>query len=106
MGLGGWLTNFKRYTVVPSDKRFVLTVGDEEHFESYITREDIAYITSLGVDHIRLAFDQFVMEPTIGTYRQAIFEDENVVYTFHFYDPIEFTHQRGVLQELDAPYCV
>jgi hypothetical protein len=27
-----------------------------------------------------------------------IFNDENVIYTFHVYDPSEFTHQRGVLQ--------
>ena len=26
-----------------------------------------------------------------------IFDDENVIYTFHVYDPSEFTHQRGVL---------
>ncbi len=26
-----------------------------------------------------------------------VFDDENVIYTFHVYDPSEFTHQRGVL---------
>ena len=26
-----------------------------------------------------------------------LFDDENVIYTFHVYDPSEFTHQRGVL---------
>lgn len=223
IGVGGWLTNFKRYTVVPADKRLLLTIGDEEHFEKYITRDDIAYIASLGMDHIRLAFDQFVMEPTIGAYRERsfelldrcidwchevglnvnlnmhksygnycdvpeedtlltnplyqerfitmwlkledryadrpyvafellnemryepasawnailrrtvaalreknkdriiivggnrwncteslreleVFDDENVVYTFHFYDPIEFTHQRGVLQDRHVLY--
>lgn len=229
LGIGGWLTNYKRFTVIPPEKRLILTIGDEEHFEKYITREDIRYIASLGVDHIRLAFDQLVMEPQPGQYRQrsfelldrcidwchefglnvnlnmhkcygnycdlpqeitildepmyqehfirlwcmleeryadrdyvafellnemryepasawneilgrtiaalrqlnqnriiiaggnrwncaasldelAIFDDENVVYTFHFYDPLEFTHQRGVLQEThhlynrDMPY--
>ena len=27
-----------------------------------------------------------------------VFDDENVIYTFHTYAPFEFTHQRGVLQ--------
>lgn len=27
-----------------------------------------------------------------------IYEDENIIYTFHIYSPNEFTHQRGVLQ--------
>lgn len=27
-----------------------------------------------------------------------LFDDANVIYTFHFYSPFEFTHQRGVLQ--------
>jgi len=26
-----------------------------------------------------------------------VFDDDNVIYTFHVYDPSEFTHQRGVL---------
>jgi len=29
-------------------------------------------------------------------------DDPNVIYTFHFYEPFEFTHQQGVLQE---PTC-
>lgn len=33
-----------------------------EHFESYITEKDVAYISSLGMDHIRLGFDQIVLE--------------------------------------------
>ena len=27
-----------------------------------------------------------------------LYDDENVMYTFHMYQPFEFTHQRGVLQ--------
>ena len=33
---------------------------------------------------------------TVG--RIKLFDDPNIVYTFHFYEPYEFTHQRGVLQ--------
>ena len=30
--------------------------------------------------------------------RIKVFDDENIIYTFHFYQPFEFTHQQGVLQ--------
>ena len=42
MGIGGWLTNYKRFNVLPDDKRLEITVGDMEHFESYITEADVA----------------------------------------------------------------
>ena len=72
MGLGGWLTNYKRFNVIPRDKRMKITVGDMEHFESYITEKDIAYIASLGLDHIRLGFDQIVIEEAPHVYRKEI----------------------------------
>ena len=62
IGLGGWLTNYKRLALIPPDKRYVLSPGDLEHFESYITRDDVKRIASFGVDHIRLGFDQVVFE--------------------------------------------
>ena len=73
MGIGGWLTNYKRFNVLPQDKRLCLTVGDMEHFATYITEEDIKYIASLGMDHIRLGFDQIVFEEKPYTYREEIF---------------------------------
>ena len=73
MGIGGWLTNYKRFNVLPEDRRLCLTVGDMEHFESYITERDIAYIASLGMDHIRLGFDQIVFEREPYVYREEIF---------------------------------
>ncbi len=33
-----------------------------------------------------------------------VFDDENVIYTFHFYEPFEFTHQQGVLQTTTGLY--
>lgn len=74
MGIGGWLTNYKRFHCIPQDRRFDLTVGDFEHFESYITEKDVHYIASLGMDHIRLAFDQIVLEEAPYVYRKHIFE--------------------------------
>ena len=38
MGIGGWLTNYKRFNVLPEDKRLLLTEGDFEHFDRSFTR--------------------------------------------------------------------
>ena len=72
MGIGGWLTNYKRFNVLPQERRMQITVGDLEHFETYITEKDIAYIASLGMDHVRLGFDQIVVEESPYVYRKNI----------------------------------
>lgn len=72
MGIGGWLTNYKRFNVLPKEKRFDITIGDMEHFESYIQKKDIAYISTLGLDHVRLGFDQIVAEEKPYKYRKNI----------------------------------
>ena len=72
MGIGGWLTNYKRFNVIPVEKRFDITIGDMEHFATYITRRDVDYIASLGMDHIRMGFDQIVLEERPGVYREVI----------------------------------
>lgn len=72
MGIGGWLTNYKRFNVLPQDRRLCLTIGDMEHFATYITEKDIEYIASLGMDHIRLGFDQIVVEESPYVYREEI----------------------------------
>lgn len=72
MGIGGWLTNYKRFNCLREDRRLDLTVGDFEHFRTYITERDVAYIQSLGMDHIRLGFDQIVLEEPDGTVRPEI----------------------------------
>jgi hypothetical protein len=65
----------------------IITVGDMEHFESYISEKDVAYIASLGMDHIRLGFDQIVLEKAPYEYREEIF---NILHSFvdwcHKYD--------------------
>ncbi len=73
MGIGGWLTNYKRFNVLPKDRRLHITVGDMEHFATYITENDVKYIASLGMDHIRLGFDQIVVEERPYIYREEIF---------------------------------
>ena len=72
MGIGGWLTNYKRFNVLPNDRRMQITIGDLEHFRSYITENDVKYIASLGMDHIRLGFDQIVIEESPYIYRDEI----------------------------------
>ena len=74
MGIGGWLTNYKRFNVLPMDKRLELTVGDYEHFESYITEWDIINIKNMGLDHIRLGFDQIVLETEPYVYNERTFK--------------------------------
>lgn len=74
MGIGGWLTNYKRFNVLPQEKRLVITEGDMEHFREYITEGDIEYIASLGMDHVRLGFDQIVVEESPYVYREEIID--------------------------------
>ena len=74
MGVGGWLTNYKRFNVLPHDQRLKITTGDMEHFESYITEDDVKYIASLWMDHIRLGFDQIVLEESPYVYRERIID--------------------------------
>ena len=62
MGVGGWMTNYKRVRFLPQDKAFDITIGDKEHFDRYLTRWDIQNIRSFGMDHIRIPFDQCVIE--------------------------------------------
>lgn len=70
MGIGGWLTNYKRFNVLPQEKRLCLTRGDFAHFRTYITEGDVARIKKWGFDHVRLGFDQLVVEEAPGRYRE------------------------------------
>ena len=73
MGIGGWLTNYKRFNVLPMDKRLELTIGDYEHFDTYITEWDVVNIKNMGMDHIRLGFDQIVLETEPYVYNDHTF---------------------------------
>lgn len=74
MGIGGWLTNYKRFNVLPDKWRFPITIGDMEHFRSYITPWDIQNIAEMGMDHVRIGFDQIVTEAEPYAYRDEIFD--------------------------------
>ena len=73
MGMGGWLTNYKRFNILPKELRGI-TIGDLEHFRTYITEWDIENIKNMGFDHIRLGFDQIVLEESPYQYREEIFQ--------------------------------
>ena len=75
MGIGGWLTNYKRFNVLPEDRRLKLTPGDLEHFRTYITEWDIRNIAGMKMDHVRLGFDQLAVEDydNPGVYRDEVF---------------------------------
>ena len=73
MGIGGWLTNYKRFNILPQQWRMPITAGDMEHFETYITERDVESIAAMGFDHIRLGFDQIVAEESPYRYRESVF---------------------------------
>ncbi len=73
MGIGGWLTNYKRFHVLSADNMDLLTIGDIEHFNSYITEKDVINIAKMGFDHIRLGFDQVVLQRANGEFIEEHF---------------------------------
>lgn len=74
MGIGGWLTNYKRFQILPDEWRSQVTEGDLEHFETFITEWDLQNISAMGMDHVRMGFDQLVMEEAPYQYRDSIFQ--------------------------------
>lgn len=60
VNLGGWISQFAKY--------------DEEHFETYITKEDIEYIASLSFDHVRVPVDYNVLEDEEGNIKESGFK--------------------------------
>jgi hypothetical protein len=74
MGVGGWLTNYKRFNVLPNERRMQITQGDLEHFREFIKEWDVKNIAKMKVDHVRLGFDQIVVEDNDnpGVYREEI----------------------------------
>ena len=59
VNLGGWISQFKEYNL--------------NHFASFITEKDIAYISSLGFDHVRVPVDYNVLEDEEGNERAGGF---------------------------------
>ncbi|MBQ0071784.1 MAG: cellulase family glycosylhydrolase [Spirochaetales bacterium] len=59
VNLGGWVSQF--------------TVYDEKHFETFIQKDDIANIASLGFDHVRVPVDYNVLEDEEGNIKESGF---------------------------------
>lgn len=59
VNLGGWISQFAKY--------------DHEHFHNFIKKEDIAYIASLGFDHVRVPVDYNVLEDEDGNLLESGF---------------------------------
>lgn len=54
VNLGGWVSQFR--------------AAEKEHFDSFITEEDIQQIASWGMDHVRLPIDYMVIEDDSDPY--------------------------------------
>ena len=55
VNLGGWISQFAEY--------------NEEHFDTFIKEEDIAFIAGLGFDHVRVPVDYNVLEDEEGNFK-------------------------------------
>lgn len=56
VNLGGWLSQ--------------TADTSKAHYDNFITEEDIAYIASLGLDHVRVPVDYTLLEEEDGTPKQ------------------------------------
>ncbi|MCR5250219.1 MAG: glycoside hydrolase family 5 protein [Lachnospiraceae bacterium] len=56
VNLGGWISQFAKY--------------DKNHFDTFITKEDIKTIAGLGFDHVRVPVDYIVLEDEEGNDRE------------------------------------
>lgn len=56
VNLGGWLSQTNDFSTA--------------HFEQFITEQDIAYIASLNLDHVRIPIDYMLLEEEDGTKKQ------------------------------------
>ena len=72
VGIDGWLANYKRPEFVAEKMRGILTLGDYEHFESFVTRADVERIAKTGADHIRVAVDQTAIVDERGDMRKRV----------------------------------
>lgn len=60
VNLGGWISQFAKY--------------DLKHFDTFITKDDIDYIASLGFDHVRVPVDYNVLEDEEGNLKETGFK--------------------------------
>ena len=81
--LGGWISQFDEFS--------------EEHFDYFITYEDIENIASLGFDHVRVPVDYNVLEEDEGVYREEGFR--------HLEDCRKWCEKCGLNMIIDLHEC-
>ena len=79
VNLGGWLSQFDE--------------GTEEHFNTFITEEDIRRIAGLGLDHVRVPVDYTVIETEEGEPIEAGYR--------HIDDCVRWCRETGLHMILD-----
>ena len=79
INLGGWLSQCVART--------------KEHFDTFITEDDIKYIKSLGFDHLRLPVDYDILEEEDGTIKEDGYN--------HVRDTISWCRKYGLKLVLD-----
>jgi len=83
VNLGGWISQFDKY--------------DEEHFRTFITKDDIDYIASLGFDHVRIPVDYNVLEDEDGNIKETGFK--------YLSDCREWCEKAGLNMVIDLHEC-
>ena len=83
VNLGGWLSQFSQY--------------DHNHFRTFITRDDIAYIAGLGFDHVRVPVDYNVLEDEDGNPLDTGFR--------YLHDCFEWCRESGLNMLIDLHEC-
>jgi len=79
VNLGGWISQCVSY--------------EKEHFDNFITNEDIKYIKSLGFDHVRVPVDYDVIEEEDGRIKPEGYK--------HIEDVISWCRQNNLKMILD-----
>ena len=72
VGIDGWLADFKRSQFLAEKNRGILTTGDYEHFNSFVTSADVERIAKSGADHVRVAVDQAALVDERGDIRKRV----------------------------------
>ena len=83
VNLGGWISQFAVY--------------DPEHFNSFITRDDIAGIAGIGFDHVRVPVDYNVLEDEDGNAKEEGFR--------HLEDCRRWCEEFGLNMLIDLHEC-
>ncbi len=83
INLGGWISQFEKY--------------DIKHFDTFITKTDIAKIASMGYDHVRVPVDYNVLEDEEGNTKES---------GFHYLDLcFEWCRDYGLNMLIDLHEC-